>query len=62
MNQLVALPMVTISGVIGGLVFLTLKPGEIEIYGKTLERRERSSSGFSLQSRVAHPQLTPDAV
>jgi hypothetical protein len=59
-NQLVALPSVAISGVIGGMVFLTLTPGEISLYGRVLERRERNSSGFSLISRIARPVLTPE--
>lgn len=53
MNQLVALPTVAVSGVIGSMVFLSLTPGEIALYGKVLERRERSSSGFSLKPRMA---------
>ncbi len=55
-NQLVAVPMVALSGVIGGIVFLTLTPGEIELYCKTLERRERGSAGFSLIPRLVPPQ------
>jgi hypothetical protein len=60
MNQLVALPSVAISGVIGGMVFLNLTPGEIELYGRTLERRERNSNGFSLRARIARPVLAPE--
>lgn len=52
-NQLVALPTVAVSGVIGSMVFLNLTPAEIDLYGKVLERRERTSNGTSLKPRVA---------
>lgn len=55
-NQLVAVPNVAVAGVVGGIVFLSLTPGEIEIFCKTLERKERGTSGFSLMPRVAPPQ------
>ncbi|HZT97379.1 MAG TPA: hypothetical protein VFB34_11160 [Chloroflexota bacterium] len=62
-NQLVALSMMAISGVVGGLVFLNVTCGEIELYGKTLERRERSSGGPALKSRVAfRTGLVPEAI
>lgn len=53
-NQVLALPMVAISGVIGTMVFLTLTPGEIELYGKVLERRERWAPGFDIRPRIAN--------
>ena len=55
-NQLVAVPSVAVGGVVGGIVFLSLTPGEIEIFCKTLERKERGSSGFSLLPRLVPPQ------
>lgn len=55
-NQLVAVPMVAIAGVVGGIVFLSLTPGEIEIFCKSLERKERGSAGFSLLPRLVPPQ------
>lgn len=55
-NQLVAVPAVAIAGVVGGIVFLSLTPGEIEIFCKTLERRERGSAGFNLLPRLVPPQ------
>ena len=57
-NQTVALPWATVSGVVAGFVFLNLTPGEIPLYGKILERRDRSSGGFSLIPRLA---AIPDA-
>jgi hypothetical protein len=42
--------------VIGGIVFLSLTPGEIEIFCKTLDRRERGSAGFNLIPRLVSPQ------
>lgn len=59
-DQLVAIPTVAIAGVIGGIVFLSLTPGEIEIFCRTLERKERGSSGFSLAPRLVPPQRLPD--
>lgn len=56
MNQLVQVPAVAIAGVVGGIVFLSLTPGEIEIFCRTLERKERGSSGFSLLPRMVPPQ------
>jgi hypothetical protein len=53
MSQVVVLPTVAVSGIIGSMVFLTLTPAEIEMYGRVLERRERSSSGFDVRPRVA---------
>jgi len=61
MSQIVALPMVAIAGVAGSLVFLNLTPGEIEMYGRVLERRERSSTGFALKPRIAALNLAPEA-
>lgn len=55
-NQLVAVPSVAVAGVIGGIVFLSLTPGEIEIFCKTLERRERGTAGFDLIPRLVTPQ------
>ena len=59
-NQLVAVPIVAIAGVVGGIVFLSLTPGEIEIFCRTLERKERGSSGFTLTPRLVPPQMTPE--
>jgi hypothetical protein len=61
LNQLVAIPNVAISGVIGGMVFLNLTPGEIEIFGRTLERRERGSSDFKLSPRVVRLRPATDS-
>lgn len=55
-NQLVMVPTVAISGVVGGIVFLTLTPGEIEIFCRTLERKERGAAGFGLMPRLVPPQ------
>ncbi|GAC1398873.1 MAG: hypothetical protein NVSMB52_12440 [Chloroflexota bacterium] len=55
-NQLVIVPLVAVAGAVGGLVFLSLTPGEIEIFCKTLERKERGSVGFSLLPRLVPPQ------
>jgi hypothetical protein len=55
-NQLVAVPDVAVAGVVGGLVFLNLTPGEIEIFCRTLERKERGALGFSLIPRLVPPQ------
>lgn len=55
-NQLVMVPIVAIAGVVGGIVFLSLTPGEIEIFCRTLERKERGSAGFSLLPRLVPPQ------
>lgn len=55
-NQLVAVPTVAVAGVVGGIVFLSLTPGEIEIFCKTLERRERGTAGFDLIPRLVTPQ------
>lgn len=55
-NQLVSVPLVNVAGVVGGIVFLSLTPGEIEIFCKTLERKERSASGFGLMPRLVPPQ------
>lgn len=60
MNQLVVVPMVAVAGVVGGLVFLSLTPGEIEIFCRTMERKERGSTGFRLLPRLVPPQLTPE--
>jgi hypothetical protein len=61
-NQLVAVPMVAVSGVIGGIVFLTLTPGEIELFCKTLERRERPASSLGLTPRIVPPQRLAEQV
>jgi hypothetical protein len=55
-NQLVAVPSVAVAGVVGGIVFLSLTPGEIEIFCKTLERKERESTGTGLIPRLVPPQ------
>lgn len=55
-NQLVAVPLVAVAGVVGGIVFLSLTPGEIEIFCKTLERREHGSAGVDLIPRLVPPQ------
>jgi hypothetical protein len=55
-NQLVAVPLVAIAGVVGGIVFLSLTPGEIEIFCRTLERKDRGSHGFGLIPRLVPPQ------
>jgi hypothetical protein len=55
-NQLVAVPAVAIAGVVGGIVFLSLTPGEIEIFCRTLDRRERGSAEFNLIPRLVSPQ------
>jgi hypothetical protein len=55
-SQLVVVPLVAVAGVVGGIVFLSLTPGEIEIFCKTLERIERGSVGFQLSPRIVPPQ------
>lgn len=55
-NQLVAVPLVAVAGVVGGIVFLNLTPGEIEIFCRTLERKERGAVGFGLLPRLVPPQ------
>lgn len=55
-NQLVQVPSVAVAGVVGGIVFLSLTPGEIEIFCRSLERRERGSAGFRLLPRLVPPQ------
>lgn len=55
-NQLVAVPAVAIAGVVGGIVFLSLTPGEIEIFCKTLERKERGATSTGLMPRLVPPQ------
>lgn len=59
-DQLVAIPTVAIAGVVGGIVFLSLTPGEIEIFCRTLERKEHGSAGFSLSPRLVPPQRLAD--
>lgn len=59
-NQLVHVPGVAVAGVVGGIVFLSLTPGEIEIFCRTLERKERGTSGFSLMPRLVPPQKLAD--
>ncbi|GAC1326254.1 MAG: hypothetical protein NVSMB22_17010 [Chloroflexota bacterium] len=56
LNQLVAVPTVAVGGVVGGIVFLSLTPGEIEIFCRTLERSERGTNGFRLLPRLVPPQ------
>jgi len=55
-NQLVAVPTVAVAGVVGGIVFLSLTPGEIEIFCKKLERKEREVPAGSLMPRLVPPQ------
>jgi hypothetical protein len=55
-NQLVDVPAVAVAGVVGGIVFLNLTPGEIEIFCRTLERKERGSSALNLMPRLVPPQ------
>lgn len=61
-NQLVAVPAAAVAGVVGGLVFLNLTPGEIEIFCRTLERKERGANGLSLLPRLVPPQKLADQV
>lgn len=51
-NQLVMVPLAAVAGVVGGIVFLSLTPGEIEIFCKTLERKERGPAGEGLMPRL----------
>lgn len=51
-NQLVRISMVDVGGVVGGIVFLSLTPGEIEIFCKVLERKERGIAGEVLMPRL----------
>ena len=53
MSQLVSLPAFAISGIIGSMLFLNLTPGEVQLYGKVLERREKGSREFNLLPRLA---------
>jgi hypothetical protein len=55
-NQLVAVPQVAVAGVVAGIVFLSLTPGEIEIFCKTLERKERAEVTSGLLPRLVPPQ------
>ena len=55
-NQLVAVPVVAIAGVVGGIVFLSLTPGEIGIFCRTLERKDRGSTSAGLIPRLVPPQ------
>lgn len=55
-NQLVSVPVVAVAGVVAGIVFLSLTPGEIEIFCKTLERKERTAAGPGLLPRIVPPQ------
>ena len=54
-NQLVAVPVMAVAGVVGGIVFLSLTPGEIEIFCRTLERKERGEAVPNLLPRVVPP-------
>ena len=62
MNQLVAVPAVAVAGVVGSFVFLTLTPGEIELYCRTLERREPQGNDRGLLPRVVQPLRLPEAL
>jgi hypothetical protein len=55
-SQLVVVPQVAVAGVVGGIVFLSLTPGEIEIFCKPLERAERESAASRLLPRIVPPQ------
>jgi hypothetical protein len=55
-NQLIAVPHVAVTGVVGGLVFLSLTPGEIELFCHRLERSERSEGVAGLLPRIVPPQ------
>lgn len=55
-TQLVMVPMVATTGVVGGIVFLSLTPGEIEIFCKILERKDRGAPGVTLMPRLVPPQ------
>lgn len=59
-DQLVAIPTMAIAGVVGGIVFLSLTPGEIEVFCRTLERKERGAAGFKLSPRLVPPQRLAD--
>lgn len=59
-SQLVAVPLVAVAGVVGGIVFLSLTPGEIEIFCKSLERKEHGAAGFQLSPRLVPPQRLAD--
>jgi hypothetical protein len=54
-NQLVMVPNVAVAGVVGGIVFLSLTPGEIEIFCRVLERKERGA-GVGIMPRLVPPQ------
>lgn len=54
-DQLVAIPRVAISGTVAGLLFLNLTPGEVELYGRPLERRDRTSPDWALFPRALQP-------
>jgi len=56
-NQLVEVPNVAVAGVLAGIVFLSLTPGEIEIFCRTLERKQRGAAGFKLIPRIVSPKL-----
>lgn len=53
MDQLVAIPNVAVAGAVAGLVLLTITPGEIELFGRPLERRDRNNPEWRLFPRVA---------
>jgi hypothetical protein len=55
-SQLVMVPSVAVAGVVGGIVFLSLTPGEIEIFCKTLERKDRGAEGSRILPRIVPPQ------
>lgn len=55
-NQLVVVPTVAVAGVVGGIVFLNLTPGEIELFCHPIERRERGNASHTLLPRVVPPQ------
>jgi hypothetical protein len=61
-NQVVSLPAVAVSGVIGSLVFLNLTPGEITLFGRVLQRRERAQTAAQVRPRVAVLPMGPEPV
>jgi len=60
-DQLVMVPIVAVAGVVAGIVFLSLTPGEIEIFCKTLERREHGAKDAALTPRLV-PRRLPEAI
>jgi hypothetical protein len=61
-SQLVVVPMVAVAGVVGGIVFLSLTPGEIEIFCKSLERIELSGASAGVSPRLVPPQRLAEQI